>query len=108
MTIVPVIGGMAQHECADWTGWAGAPAGDNSMGDIDSELATAARRVAEARRIVARQRARIVKLKAIGSATPDQELTLEAFVSTLALLERYAQQLADTAKRLELPYRTLS
>lgn len=110
MTIVPVIGEMAQHECADWTGWTVAPphAGDNSMGDIDSELATAARHVAEARRIVARQRARIVKLKALGSATPDQELTLEAFVSTLALLERYAQQLADTAKRLELPYRTLS
>ena len=43
MTIVPVIGGMAQHECADWTGWTVAPphAGENSMGDIDSELATA-------------------------------------------------------------------
>jgi len=108
MTMALVIGGMAQHECADWTGWAGAPASDNSMGDIDSELATAARHVAEARRIVARQRTRIVKLKALGSATPDQELTLEAFVSTLALLERYAQQLADTAKRLELPHRTLS
>jgi hypothetical protein len=110
MTIVPVIGGMAQHECAEWTGWAVAPphAGDNSMGDIDSELATASRHVAEARRIVARQRARIVKLKALGSATPDQELTLEAFVSTLALMERHAQELADTAKRLELPYRTLS
>ena len=108
MTMALVIGGMAQHECADWTGWAGAPASDNSMGDIDSELATAARHVAEARRIVARQRTRIVKLKALGSATPDQELTLEAFVSTLALMERHAQELADTAKRLELPYRTLS
>ncbi len=110
MTIAPVIGGMAQQECADWSGWTGATphAGVNSMGDIDSELATAARHVAEARRIVAQQRARIVKLKALGSATRDQELTLEAFVSTLALLENHAQELADTAKRFELPYRKLS
>lgn len=69
------------------------------MGDIDREIATATRHVAEARRIVARQRARIVKLKALGRATLNQELTLQAFVSTLALLES-PPELADTPKRL--------
>ena len=107
MVIAPGLGGTAQKECADW---AGAPsyAGENSMGDIDSELATAARHVAEARRIVARQRARIVKLKALGRATLDHELTLQAFVSTLELLECHAQELADTAERFEPPRPRLS
>ena len=108
--IAPVVGGMAQQEGADWSAWTGATpdADENTMGDIDTEIATATRHVAEARRIVARQRARIVKLKALGRATLDQELTLQAFVSTLALLESHAQELADSAKRLDLPRRRLS
>jgi hypothetical protein len=101
--IVPVTGGRVQLQCGGWTG--GTPyAGENGMGDIDNEVATAARQVAEARRIVAQQRAHMNRLKALGGATLDQELTLQAFVSTLAVLESlesHAQELAEAAKRLE-------
>jgi hypothetical protein len=83
-------------------------AGENSMGDTDSELAIAARHLVQARRIVARQRAHILKLKALGSATPDHELTLQVFVSTLAQMEGHAQELVETAKRFERPQRMLS
>jgi hypothetical protein len=83
-------------------------AGETSMGDIDSELALAARYVAEARHIVARQRRRILRLKAMGSATPDHELTLQAFAGALAELEGRAQDLIEMAKRLDRPQRRLS
>ena len=104
---VHVTGGMTHQECADWAG--GTPcAVENRMGDIESELALAARYVAEARRIVARQRVRTVRLQALRQSTPDQDLTLEAFVGALALLEGHARQLADTAKELGPPQRKLS
>ena len=64
--------------------------------------------IAGARRIVARERVRILKLKTLGNATPDHELTLQAFISTLAQLEGHARQLAETAKRFERPRRMLS
>ncbi len=105
--IEPAMVGMMRQRCAGWAG--GIPYGDeHSISDIDSELATAAQFVAEARRIVARQRARIVKLKMLGRTTLDQELTLEAFVSTLALLENCARELVDTARRLGSTRRMLS
>jgi hypothetical protein len=89
--------------------WVGLPhAGQTSMSDVDGQLTLAERYVAEARRTVARQRVRIIKLKALGRATLDHELTFQAFVSTLALLERRARELAETAKRLEHPRWLLS
>ncbi len=105
--IAPVAGGVGRQDHGGWTGGV-AYAGENHMCDIDSELATAARYVAEARRIVAWQRARILKLKAADGATPDHELTLQASVSALAELEGHARALADIAKRFQRSQRLLS
>jgi len=104
--IAPVTGRIVPQECAGWT--CGTFAGENRMSDTDGELAMAVQYVAEARRIVARQRSRIVKLRALGRVTLDQELTLQASVNTLALLEGHVQELADAAKRLEFSQRKLS
>lgn len=92
---------------AVWTGGA-FHAGAGVTGDIDGELAMAAEHVAQARGIVARQRAGILKLKVLGRATPDDELTLQALIGTLAQMESHAQVLAETARRLERPERLLS
>lgn len=102
-----VMAGSLHHECAGLTGEAHFAA-ENRIGNMDYELATAARHVAKARRIVARQRARVVRLRALGRATFDQELTLRAFVSSLAHLESGAQALADTAKRFDCRQHRLS
>lgn len=102
-----VVGGSVQHERGGWTGEA-RYADRNRIGNTNYELATAARYVAEARRIVMRQRARVARFRALARSTLDQELTLRAFVSTLAILESSAQELADIAKRFELPQRKLS
>jgi hypothetical protein len=59
----------------------------------ESELATAARHVASGRLIVARQKARMAKLKAEGHATLDHEQTLQVFESTLRLFEDHERQL---------------
>jgi hypothetical protein len=110
MMIVPVTAGRLSLARGGWTGEIPF-AGGGGVGDIDNEVATAARHVAKARRVVARQRARMAKLKALGRATLDQELTLQAFVSTLATLENlksHAHDLADAAKRFERPQRKLS
>jgi hypothetical protein len=105
--IAPIAGGTVRQDCGGWNGGT-LFADENSMGDVDSELAMAARHVADARCIVARQRARIVKLKALRRATLDHQLTLDALVSTLALMESHAQVLAETAKRLGHLQRMLS
>lgn len=102
-----VTGGSLQQECGGSAGEA-PYAGENRTGNFAYELATAARNVAEARRIVARQRARFVRLKALGRATLDQELTLRAFVSSLAILESGTQEFSGTAKRFERLQRKLS
>ncbi|HLH93656.1 MAG TPA: hypothetical protein VKW08_00920 [Xanthobacteraceae bacterium] len=53
----------------------------------------AARHVAEGRRIVERQKARIARLKLGGHPTLDHEQTLQLFESTLRILEEHEQQL---------------
>lgn len=73
----------------------------------EAELASAARHRAAARPIVAQQRARIAKLKAVGPCPRDVELTLEVFVSTLALLEEHERALRQAARNL-VPARRLS
>lgn len=105
--IEPVTVGMMRQRCAGWAG--NSPCvGEHSTSDTGNELATAAQFVAEARRVAARQRAQIGKLKMLGRATLDQELTLEAFDSTLELLEICTQELVDTARRLGSTQRKLS
>jgi hypothetical protein len=105
--ITPIEDGPPSHDPVGWS--ALLPyADETSMDGVDHELAMAARRVADARHIVSRQRARILRLKALGSVSLDQELTLHAFNSSLALVESHAQGLADAAKRLERSQRKLS
>ena len=55
--------------------------------ESESDLAMAARHVLEGRRIVARQRERIVRLKSLRCSTQDHEKTLLVFLSTLEILE---------------------
>lgn len=102
-----VVGGSVRRECGGCTGEA-PDAGGNDIGNADCEIAAAAWSVAEARRIVARQRARVLRFKTLGRATLDHELTLRAFVSTLAILESGAQEFADVATRLKFPRHKLS
>jgi hypothetical protein len=68
--------------------------------ELLSELAVAARHVAQGRVIVARQRERIARLKAQGSSTRDHELTLDLFVSTLQILEEHERALRSSAEKL--------
>jgi hypothetical protein len=70
------------------------------MPEIDTELAAAARHVAEGRRIVARQREIIARLAAQGSCTGDYERTLDIFVSSLRIFEEHERELRAAVKRL--------
>jgi hypothetical protein len=65
--------------------------------DYESPLMMASRHVAEARRIVARQRARIVRLIAAGCDTADAERTLRIFSSTLEIFEQHERKLLEAA-----------
>jgi len=105
--IEPMFGDLMLSNGAEWCGGSRF-AGLNPLDDTDSELVMAARCVAETRRIVARQRAHILNLKANGGATPDHELTLQAFASALAELESHTQELVEAAKRFERSKRLLS
>jgi hypothetical protein len=65
----------------------------------ESDLAMAARHVAEGRRIVAQQRERIARLKAGGHPTADHEQTLQVLESTLQILEDHQRQIAERDAR---------
>jgi hypothetical protein len=65
----------------------------------ESDLAMAARHVAEGRRIVAQQRERIARLKAGGHPTADHEQTLQVLESTLQILEDHQRQIAERHAR---------
>ena len=75
--------------------------------EVETELAVAARHVAAGRIIVARQRERIARLKALGSCIRDHELTLGIFVSTLEILEEHERVLRASAQKLVFPPRRL-
>ena len=84
------------------------PVSDVFAAEVEIELALAARHVARARIIVARQRERIAALKTHGSCTRDHELTFGAFVSTLESLERHERALRASAAKLVQPRRLAS
>jgi hypothetical protein len=65
----------------------------------ESDLAMAARHVAEGRRIVTQQRERIARLKADGHPTADHEQTLRVLESTLQILEDHERQIAERHAR---------
>jgi hypothetical protein len=62
------------------------------------DLAFTTENVARARLRVARQRVRIIKLRDAGCSTLDAELTLDAFISTLGLLEDHERHLRDLSR----------
>jgi hypothetical protein len=65
------------------------------MADLNQRLTTAALHVAEGRRSVVRQRARIAKLAALGASTLEAENTLDVFLRTLRVLEDYETLLRE-------------
>jgi hypothetical protein len=64
-------------------------------GTIEADLSLAARHVAEGQMIVARQRDRIARLKALGCSTLDHEQTLRIFESTLEIFLDHEQTLRE-------------
>lgn len=83
----------------------GGPAADGAVATIlaaemETDLATAMRHVAQGRLIVAQQRERIARLKALGSCTRDYELTLGVFICTLKILEEHESALRASAEKL--------
>jgi hypothetical protein len=65
------------------------------MADLNQRLTTAALHVAEGRRSIVRQRARIAKLASLGASTLEAENTLDVFVRTLRVLEDYEALLRE-------------
>jgi len=61
-------------------------------------VATAARHVAEGKRIVAAQKERIARLKAKGLSTLDAEQTLQVFETSLAIFQRHRDELLGLHK----------
>ncbi|GEM_PF-4931063 len=68
--------------------------------ELETDLATAVRHVAQGRLIVAQQRESIARLKAFGSCTRDDELTLDVFICTLKILEEHERALRASAEKL--------
>jgi hypothetical protein len=64
---------------------------------LETELAVAARHIVQGRIIVAEQRERIARLKALGSSTGDHELTLDIFLRTVEILEEHERALRASA-----------
>jgi hypothetical protein len=62
------------------------------------KLIAAAHRVAEARRIVADQRALIARLKAFRLPVVDAEATLEMYIGSLTLLEDHERRMKEENK----------
>jgi len=65
----------------------------------ESNLELAARHIAEGRRIVKRQRARIARLKALGCPIQGAEHTLTVFLSTLAIFEDHERLLRERGRQ---------
>ena len=61
--------------------------------DRETVLPLAARRVAQARRAVARQRERVLMLEAACCSTRNAQQTLEVLLRTLGILERRKREL---------------
>ena len=61
--------------------------------DRESDLPLTARRVAQVRRAIVRQRQRIMMLEAAGCSTRNAQQTLEVLVRTVGILERRKHEL---------------
>jgi hypothetical protein len=67
------------------------------MADLNQRLMAAVLHVAEGRRTIVRQRARIAKLAALGAPTFEAERALDVFLRTLGVLEDYEHLLREEA-----------
>ena len=75
------------------------------MAEKTDSLIAAAQYVAEAKKILARQRLRVAKLKALGASTLDAEHTLEVYESTLKLLEEHEATVRKLSRSSTIPRR---
>jgi hypothetical protein len=70
---------------------------------MDRESASlAAHRVAQAKRVVARQRQRILMLEAAGCSTRNAQQTLEVLLRTLAVHDRHKRELRTQGRQFIL------
>jgi hypothetical protein len=87
---------------------AGTPVANVFKADIETRLAIAANHVAHGRAIVAQQRERVARLKAMGTRTREHERTLDVFISTLQILEEHERDLRNSVPKLTSPRGWLS
>jgi hypothetical protein len=73
--------------------------GEPMSDDDNNDLAIAEHHVAQAQLIVARQRARIVRLEAAGAGTLDARQTLEVFETNLRIFEGHRDYLRSQRDR---------
>ena len=67
--------------------------------DRETVLPLAARRVAQARRAVARQRERILMLEAAGCSTRNAQQTLKVLIRTVGILEQRKHELRTQGRQ---------
>ena len=72
------------------------------MSDDDNDLAMAEHHVRQAQLIVARHRARIVRLEAAGAETLDARQTLEVFETNLRIFEGHRDYLKSQRGRPDI------
>ena len=97
---------MALLDSEQWDYGRGSPAAGTPVADvcatqIETDLAVAARHVAEGRMIVAQQRERIARLNAQGVWTGNYDRTLDVFLSTLQILEEHERALRAANAKLK-------
>jgi len=66
---------------------------------LEADLTTTTQYVSEVRRVIAQQLVRIAKLADVGCSTFDAQENLQAFRSTLTVLEGHERHLRDVKRR---------
>jgi hypothetical protein len=69
---------------------------------LDGDLAATAAYMTRLRQAIARQLVRVAKLSHVGCSTTDAEGTLEAFCSTLSVMEEHERHLLKVKQRAAL------
>jgi hypothetical protein len=74
--------------------------------DYAKQFAVAEEYLRKGQKIVERQRERVARLKNKGMDTKEAQILLDTFITSVALLDRLRQDLAETQRRLALPIHT--
>ena len=69
--------------------------------DRERVVSLAVHRVAQAKRVVARQRQRILMLEAAGCSTRNAQQTLEVLLRTLAIFEQHKRELRTQGRQVQ-------